>query len=123
MIDITTSKVSLPATLFLVLSPGVLLRTSGTDVEVFGRTTDRAAVLFHALVFFLAFALVAKALGLVLTRTDLIVTTSLFVALSPGILLTLPPGSRAGGPVAAATHAVVFALIFAKLRKTFPKYY
>ena len=122
MIDITTSKVSLPATLFLVLSPGVLLRTTGTDVEVFGRTTDRAAVLFHALVFFLAFA-AAKALGLVLTRTDLIVTTSLFVALNPGILITLPPGSRAGGPVAAVTHAVVFALIFAKLRKTFPKYY
>jgi len=123
MIDITTSKVSLPATLFLFLSPGVLLRPTGADVEVFGRTTDRAAVLFHALVFFLAFALAAKALGLVLTRTDLIVTTSLFVALSPGILLTLPPGSKAGGPVAAATHAVVFALIFAKLRKTFPQYY
>jgi len=123
MIDITMSKVSIPATLFFALSPGVVLRTTGKDVEVFGRTSDRSAVLFHALVFFLVFWLVAKALGLVLTKTDLIVTTTLFIALNPGILVTLPPKAKAGGLVAAATHAIVFAVIFATLRKTFPQYY
>jgi hypothetical protein len=68
-------------------------------------------------------------MGLVLTKTDLIVTTVLFLALSPGLLLTLPPGS--GGVLksgqtsisAALTHAVVFAVVFALLRKQFPQFY
>jgi hypothetical protein len=87
------------------------------------------AVFFHALVFFLVYSLIAKAMGLVLTKTDLLVTTTLFLALSPGLLLTLPPGS--GGVVrsgqtslpAALTHAVVFALVFAILRRQFPQFY
>jgi len=57
------------------------------------------------------------------------VTTVLFLALSPGLLLTLPPGS--GGVLksgqtsisAAVTHAVVFAVVFALLRKQFPQFY
>jgi hypothetical protein len=70
--------------------------------------------IFHALVFFLVYSLVAKAMGLVLTKTDLIVTTTLFLALSPGLLLTIPPGSggllRSGQTSlpAALTHSVVF---------------
>ncbi len=53
--------------------------------------TNQMAIFFHALVFFLVYSLIARAMGLVLTKTDLIVTTSLFLALSPGLLLTLPP--------------------------------
>jgi len=57
------------------------------------------------------------------------VTTVLFLALSPGMLLTLPPGSKGvfmsgqTSPASALVHTVVFALVFALLRKQFPKYY
>lgn len=127
--DITSQKVSIPAALFLALSPGILLRTDGTSVKFRDGLTGRTAVLFHALVFFLVYSLIAKAMGLVLTRTDLVVTTVLFLVLSPGMLLTLPPGSKGvfmsgqTSPASALVHTVVFALVFALLRKQFPKYY
>ena len=127
--DITSQKVALPASLFLALSPGILLRTNGSKIAFRDGLTGRTAVLFHALVFFLAFSLIAKALGLVLTQADLIVTTTLFIILSPGILLSIPPGSkglfmsRQTSVQSAVVHAVVFALAFALLRKQFPQYY
>jgi hypothetical protein len=127
--DITSPKVALPATLFLALSPGVLLTTTGKDVKFGNRKTSQMAVLFHALVFFLVFSLVARAMNLVLTQTDLIVTTALFVILSPGMLLTLPPGSAGvftSGQTslnASIAHALVFAVVFALLRKQFPQFY
>jgi hypothetical protein len=33
-------------------------------------------------------------MGITLTRTDLLVTTALFIALSPGLLLSLPPSNK-----------------------------
>lgn len=127
--DVTSPKVAIPASLFLALSPGVLLTTSGKNVKFMNRSTSQMAVLFHALVFFLVFSLVARAMNLVLTQTDLIVTTALFVILSPGLLLTLPPGSKGvlmsgeTSVAAALVHAIVFALVFASLRKQFPQFY
>ena len=127
--DITSQKVAIPAALFLALSPGIILRTDGTSIKFRNGLTGRTAVLFHALVFFLVYSMIAKAMGLVLTKTDLIVTTTLFLVLSPGMLLTLPPGSKGvftsgqTSPAAALVHAAVFALVFALLRKQFPKYY
>jgi hypothetical protein len=127
--NLTSHKVAVPAALFLALSPGVLLTTSGSKVNFMNRKTDQMAVFFHALVFFLVYSLVAKAMGLVLTKTDLLVTTALFIALSPGLLLTIPPGS--GGLFqsgqtslpAALTHSLVFAIVFALLRRQFPQFY
>ena len=90
-------------------------------------TAQKVAI--PALVFFLVYSLIARAMGLVLTKTDLIVTTALFLALSPGLLLTLPPGSggvfRSGQTSlpAVLTHAIVFAVIFAVLRRQFPQFY
>ena len=127
--DIPSQKVSIPAALFLTLSPGIILRTDGTSIKFRNGLTGRTAVMFHALVFFLVYSLIAKAMGLVLTRTDLVVTTVLFLALSPGMLLTLPPGSKGvfmsgqTSPASALMHTIVFALVFALLRKQFPKYY
>jgi hypothetical protein len=127
--DVTSPKVALPATLFLALSPGVLLTTTGKNVKFMNRQTSQMAVLFHALVFLLIFSLVARGMKLVLTQTDLLVTTALFVILSPGILLTLPPGSSGvftsgqTSLAAAVTHSLVFALVFALLRKQFPQFY
>ena len=127
--DITSQKVAIPAALFLALSPGVLLTTSGKNIRIMNGSTSQMAVMFHALVFFLVYSLIAKALGLVLTKTDLLVTTSLFLILSPGMLLTIPQGSaglfRSGqsSVTAAMTPAVVFAVVFALLRKQFPAFY
>ncbi len=126
---ITSQKVAIPAALFLTLSPGVLLTTSGRNVRFTNGKTGQMAVAFHGLGFFLFYSLIAKALGLVLTKTDILVTTALFLALSPGMLLTLPPGSGgvfASGQTsvpAALTHTVVFAVVFALLRKQFPTFY
>lgn len=127
--DITSQKVAIPAALFLALSPGILVTTAGKNVKFMNGKTNQMAIFFHALVFFLVYSLIARAMGLVLTKTDLIVTTSLFLALSPGLLLTLPPGSggvfRSGQTSipAALTHAIVFAVVFALLRKQFPQFY
>jgi len=127
--DITSTKTSVPAALFLLLSPGIILRTDGSKVAFRDGLTGRKAVLFHALVFFLMFSIVAKAMGLVLTKTDLIVTTALFIALSPGMLLTIPPGSKGlltSGQTSlssALVHSLVFAIVFDLLRKQFPQYY
>jgi hypothetical protein len=127
--DITSQKVAIPAALFLALSPGVLVTTAGKNVKFMNGKTNQMAIFFHALVFFLVYSLIARAMGLVLTKTDLIVTTSLFLALSPGLLLTLPPGSggvfRSGQTSipAVLTHAIVFAVVFALLRKQYPQFY
>ena len=127
--DITSQKVAIPAALFMALSPGILVTTAGKNVKFMNRKTNQMAIFFHALVFFLVYSLVARAMGLVLTKSDLIVTTVLFLALSPGLLLTLPPGSggvfRSGQTslAAALTHAIVFAVVFALLRRQFPQFY
>ena len=127
--DITSQKVAIPAALFLALSPGVLVTTAGKNVKFMNGKTNQMAIFFHALVFFLVYSLIAKVMGVVLTKTDLIVTTTLFLALSPGLLLTLPPGSggvfRSGQTSlpAVLTHAIVFAVVFALLRRQFPQFY
>ena len=124
--DITSQKVAIPAALFLALSPGLILKTNGSSVSFGKMGTDKMSIFFHALVFFLVFSLVAKAMGIALTKTDLLVTTTLFIALSPGLLLTMPPGEFMSGKTsrgAILTHTVAFAVAFALLRKQFPKLY
>ena len=62
-------------------------------------------------------------------NANILVPVILFVLLSPGVLLTLPPLSkgvfRSGQTslTAVVVHAVVFAVVYALLRRTFPKYY
>ena len=123
---LTSQKVAIPATLFLALSPGMLLKTNGSNISFKHVSTDRMSVCCHGLVFFLVYSIVAKSMGLVLTRNDLLVSTTLFLALSPGMLLTIPPGEVMSGKTsrpAILTHAVVFAVVFALLRKQFPQFY
>ena len=123
---LTAQKVAIPAVLFLALSPGMLLKTNGMKLSFKDVSTDKASVFFHGLVFFLVYSLIAKAMGLVLTQNDLLVTTTLFMVLSPGMLLTIPPGKFMSGKTsqsAILVHTIVFALVFALLRKQFPKFY
>ena len=127
--DITSQKVAIPAALFLSLSPGLLLTTDGSKLSFMNRKTGQLPVFFHALVFFLVYSLIAKTMGIVLTKTDLLVTTALFILLSHGLLLTIP--AKSGGLFASGqtsiqsvlTHTVVYALVFAILRRQFPQFY
>ena len=123
MFDVTGPKVLLPAILFAVLSPGMLLALpQGAGLLV--------QALFHALVLTFVYWAIAKfVLKISLTQADLIVPAVLFVLLTPGLLLTIPP--KNGGlfmsgqtsPAAVGAHTVVFALLFAFLRGQFPRYY
>lgn len=127
MFDVTSPKVSTPVVLFALLSPGMLLQLPPNSMKnlnkaLFTGETGPQSVLFHALVFLILYRLVAKKMGLVLTQADLIVTTALFIALSPGMLLTLP-GGKGTNPTAVLIHSLVFAVVFALLRKQFPLYY
>ena len=118
MIDVTGPKVILPATLFILLNPGVFLQLPETT-WMSGKTS-RTSVLFHALVFIILYSIVARLLNLVLTKTDLIVPAILFILLSPHMFVSIP--NRTGlTPV--LVHALVFAVVFAFIRKQFPQYY
>ena len=120
MLDITGPKVLTPSALFLLLTPGMLLQLPDTT-KLFTMRTSQNSVLFHALVFMLAYRIVAKMMKVPLTPADLVVPTVLFVILSPGMFLTLPP--RSGRLEATLVHTMVFAILFAFLRKTFPQFY
>ena len=123
MIDITGPKVLVPAVLFALLSPGLLVRLPPGQ----GHMVQLA---FHALALALVYWVIAKFIVKVnLTTADLIVPAVLFVLLTPGVLLTLPPGSGGvfmsgqGGAVPTLVHTLVFALVFATMRTKFAKYY
>lgn len=125
MIDITGPKVLFPALLFGILSPGMLLALPSTEFAS-GRTSLQS-VLIHALVLSLVYFVLAKYIfKFSLTKADLIVPAVLFILLSPGMLVTIPPGlffSGTTGPLPVIVHTFVFALVFASLRSAFPKYY
>lgn len=123
MFDVTGPKVLVPAILFALLSPGMLLALpQGAGLMV--------QALVHALVLTFVYWAIAKfVLKISLTQADLVVPAVLFVLLTPGLLLTIPP--KNGGlfmsgqtsPAAVGAHTVVFALLFAFLRGQFPRYY
>lgn len=127
MIDVTGPKVLIPATLFVLLSPGLLLQLPGTQFQ--SGLTSKTSVLFHMFVFVILYSIIARLLKIVLTPADLVVTAVLFAILSPGMLLTLPPGSNGvfmsgqTGVAPVLLHTLVFALVFALLRKQFPSVY
>lgn len=125
MIDITGPKVLFPALLFGLLSPGMLL--SLPSLKFASGKTCFQTVLIHAFVLALLYYVIAKfILKYSLTPADLIVPAILFIVLSPGVLVTIPPGlwrSGTTGPLPVVVHTFVFALLFATLRATFPKYY
>ena len=118
MIDITGPKVILPATLFVLLSPGVFLELP--SLTFMSGHTSRMSVMFHALVFIILYSLLARALNIVLTKADLIMTAALFILLSPSVLLRIPNRS---GITPVLVHALVYSIVFALIRKQFPQYY
>lgn len=123
MIDITGPKVLAPALLFAVLSPGLLLALPS------GAGLLTQAVVHGVVLSVVYWAIATYVLGLSLTTADLFVPALLFVLLTPGVVLTLPPGAkgifRSGETSGAAVgvHTLVFAIVFALLRSQFPQYY
>ena len=124
MSGVTSSKVAIPAALFATLSPGVLLQLP--KLTLMSGQTSRQSVFIHAAVFALVYKLIAKAMGIVLAPNDIIIPVALFIILSPGMLLQLPKATFMSGKtdmMSVLIHTIVFALVFAFLRKTFPQYY
>lgn len=119
MLDVKTPKVCIPAALFALLSPGMVLTLPSED------ESHRKIVFVHGLVFMLVYRVVAHLMNLVLEPADLLVPTILFVLLSPGMLLTLPPTQDGSltSMESVLTHSIVFAVVFALLRKLFPQFY
>jgi hypothetical protein len=128
-IDITGPKVLTPAILFALLSPGVIL--SLPSLRLFpGTSSNIRAVLLHAIILALIYYFIASfVLKISLRPADLVVPAILFIILSPGILLTIPPGRRGvfmsgqSSVTAVGVHTLVFALLFSFLRGQFPNYY
>jgi hypothetical protein len=52
---------------------------------------------------------------------NVIIPMLLFVLLTPGVLLALPPGQSI--LVQSVTHSLVFGLVYSGLRMVFPQYY
>ena len=122
--DVTSPKVLTPAILFGVLSSGMVFFMQKNG-NVFG-----SVLLINAAIFALLYFLISKfLLKRSLTKADVLVPLVLFIALQPGVLLTIPPGAkglfRSGetSGAAVAVHTLVFALVFSLLRGAFPKYY
>lgn len=123
MIDITGPKVLVPAVLFALLSPGLI-------VSLPPGQSPMVQLLFHALVLTIVYRILAKfVIKVNMTTADMIVPAVLFILLTPGVLLTIPPGSGGlfmsgqGGAVPTLVHTLVFAIVFALLRTKFSKYY
>ena len=128
MMDFTSPKVLVPAALFALLSPGLLLSLPSTNVG--SMRTGNLPVLIHALVLVLVYwALVNfKILKVSLTKADLIVPAVLFLLLSPGMLLSIPPNggiwmTKTTSVPSIAVHTAVFILVFSLLRQKFPQVY
>jgi hypothetical protein len=120
MIDITGPKVLVPSVLFALLSPGLIVRLP-PDAGLLTQT------LFHALVLaLLSWVIINFGFKFSMTLADLVVPALLFILLTPGVILTLPPGeffSGHTGLVPIIVHAVVFSITFASLRGIFPRFY
>lgn len=126
MLDITSPKIALPSALFLILSPGMFLqipdKIPGRDTNaIMTGKTSKKSVVVHAIVFALAYYFIAKQMGIVLVPNDIIVPTILFLLLNPGMFFSLYAGQSYISSV--LMHTLIFAVVFAFLRKTFPKYY
>ncbi len=128
MMDLTSQKILVPAALFALLSPGLLLSLPSKNIG--SMATGTLPVLIHALVLVLVYWALTKARVVKnsLTQADLLVPALLFVLLSPGMLLTLPPKggiwmTKTTSLPAIAVHTVVFMVAFALLRQKFPQVY
>lgn len=124
-IDITSPKVYIPALLFAILNSGLVMFMQKNGQNVLG-----GALVINAVIFALLYYVIVKfLLKRSLTRADILVPLVLYILLTPGVLLTIPPGGKGlfmsgqTSTPAVAVHTLVFAVVFALLRKQFASYY
>lgn len=112
-LDIKNEKLIVPVSLFILLSPGLLL--SLPSLEIASMSTSNKSVIIHSLVLVLIYWLIAKFLiKKNLTKADLIVPALLFILLSPH-------GSTS--PQKIGMMALLFFVVYAILRGAFPNMY
>jgi len=109
--------------LFFLLSPGLLLQVPSNDkekfsVEFMNMKTSQSSVLMHALVLLIVSYFMYSGLQ----KDKLVLAILLFVLLSPGFLLELPPSeegwlntNKTSVP-AIFVHTLVFMLLYGTLR-------
>lgn len=119
MFDVASPKILVPAALFALLSPGVLLTLPST--KLVSMTTSNTAIFIHALVLILVYwgLVKSKIVPVSITKADLLVPAILFVLLSP----TLLPIFKSTSIYAVTLSTIVFVLLFGFLRSKFPQYY
>ena len=124
-IDITSPKVYIPALLFAILNSGLVMFMQKNGQNVLG-----GALVINAVIFALLYYVIVKfLLKRSLTRADILVPLVLYILLTPGVLLTIPPGAKGlfmsgqTSTPAVAVHTLVFAVVFALMRKQFASYY
>jgi hypothetical protein len=124
MTNVTGQKVLIPAVLFALLNSGFVF-FARKNSHKFGQGLIFNTILFVLLSYLIMRFVVQKNT----TQADILVPALLFILLTPGVLLTLPPGpggiitSGETSGAATAVHTLVFAVVFAFLRGQFPSYY
>jgi hypothetical protein len=124
-IDITSQKVFIPALLFAALNSGMVFFVKKNGGNVFGPTLLINSLLFAVIYYVIMKFLLKKNM----TRSDILVPIILYIILTPGVLLTIPPGSKGlltsgqTSTSATAVHTLVYAIVFSLLRSKFPSYY
>lgn len=123
--EMQSKDVLIPALLFAALSPGAILSLPSKSIN--SLSTSPKSVFIHAVVYAAAvWAAIKYGMEKEVGDYELLVPALLFVVLSPGLLVQIPPGSFRSGStsmVSIAVHALVFAALYAALRVQFPEKY
>jgi len=125
-LDIRSPKVFTPAILFAIIASGTLMFLHLTNSHVFNK-----GLIINALLFTIAYYVIIHFFTNIksMTTADIVVPLTLFILLMPGVVLTLPPSSKGiffsgqSSTSAVAVHTVVYAVLYAFLRGSFPSYY
>jgi hypothetical protein len=123
MIDVSGPKVLVPSVLFALLSPELILAFPPN----YGFLEQ---VLFHALIMsILTWFIIKFIFRYTVTVADIIVPATVFILMTPGVILTLPPiggkflFSGETGITQIMVHTMIFAVLYASVRGVFPSFF
>jgi len=106
IIDVTTPKVVIPTVLFAAFQLAPL------PLDPIQKALASGILLY---------AVYSTVLNRTFTKADIFAHVLLFLALTPGVLVTLPPG--ASFQEAVAVHSIIFSIVFSALRHYFAVYF
>jgi hypothetical protein len=125
-LDIRSPKVFTPAILFAVIASGTLVALHLSNSHSFSK-----GLVVNALIFSILYYIIIHFFTNIksMTTADIIMPLLLFILLMPGVVLTIPPESRGilfSGQTstnAVMVHTVIYAILYAFIRSSFPSYY